>query len=405
MRRGPFIFLALLVGLLFGGASEARGFTRNQPGPASSHVYTGGQLVCSFETNSTLFGGSDTNRVAYYYHEDNLNSSTALSSGGTTGTQIEVDAYYPFGRVMTASPQANFKVSRQFTGQVKDDDTGLCFYNTRYYDPLLDRFIQADTMIPDLGNPQSYNRYSYCLNNPLKYTDPSGHETKTSWYQDLGTIFGSWFASPPQKANDTQISLRTAALGNTENIMPAMASKSVEMTGQAVQTVVEQYVAGKALQVGGAAVSKMGGTVLSKVTGMGGNAEKAAVTANTAVVNNSAGVSSVLANANFAQRYFSETFSAGGAFAGQTIDEVAAALRSGQMSSSAVPIQYIIRDGNTLILNSRSAQALERAGIPRGLWNAVNKTGNSAAEARLTAQLKRSGLTSQGTPNVTPNNP
>ena len=140
------------------------------------HVYAGGQLVCSFETNSTLFGGSDTNRVAYYYHEDDLNSSTALSSGGSSGSQIEVNAYYPFGRVMTASPQASFKVSRQFTGQVKDDDTGLYYYNARYYDPLLGRFIQADTTIPDLGNPQSYNRYSYCLNNPLKYMDPSGHD-------------------------------------------------------------------------------------------------------------------------------------------------------------------------------------------------------------------------------------
>jgi RHS repeat-associated protein len=186
MRRGPFIFLALVAALIFGGASEARGFTKNQPGPASSHVYAGGQLVCSFETNSTLFGGSDTNRVAYYYHEDNLNSSTALSSGGTSGTQIEVDAYYPFGRLMTASPQASFKVSRQFTGQIKDDDTGLCFYNTRYYDPLLDRFIQADTTIPDLGNPQSYNRYSYCLNNPLKYTDPSGR-----WAQEVADWWGS----------------------------------------------------------------------------------------------------------------------------------------------------------------------------------------------------------------------
>jgi RHS repeat-associated protein len=110
------------------------------------HVYAGGQLVCSFETNSTLFGGSDTNRVAYYYHEDDLNSSTALSSGGTSGSQIEVNAYFPFGRVMTASPQANFKVSRQFTGQVKDDDTGLYYYNARYYDPLLGRFIQGAEM-------------------------------------------------------------------------------------------------------------------------------------------------------------------------------------------------------------------------------------------------------------------
>ena len=185
MRRCPFIFIALLVALLFGGASEARGFTRNQPGPAILHVFADGQQICSFETNSTLFGGSDTNRVAYYYHEDNLNSSTALSSGGSSGTQIEVDAYYPFGRVMTASPQASFKVSRQFTGQVKDDDTGLYYYNGRYYDVPLDRFIQADTMIPDLGNPQSYNRYSYCLNNPLKYTDPSGR-----WAQEVADWWG-----------------------------------------------------------------------------------------------------------------------------------------------------------------------------------------------------------------------
>ena len=182
MRHGPFLFLLLLAALLFGGAPGARAFAKfagniyeEKGGKVLHHVYAGGQQVCSFETNSTLFGGSDTNRVAYYYHEDDLNSSTALSSGGTTGTQIEVDAYYPFGRVMTASPQASFKVSRQFTGQIKDDDTGLYYYNARYYDPELGRFIQPDTEIPDLSNPQSYNRYSYCVNNPLRYTDPTGH--------------------------------------------------------------------------------------------------------------------------------------------------------------------------------------------------------------------------------------
>ena len=49
-----------------------------------------------------------------------------------------------------------------------------------YYDPELGRFIQPDTMIPDLSNPQSYNRYSYCLNNPLRYNDPSGHDPTLS---------------------------------------------------------------------------------------------------------------------------------------------------------------------------------------------------------------------------------
>jgi RHS repeat-associated protein len=123
-----------------------------------------------------------------------------------------------------------------YTGQ-KKDDTGLLFYNARYYDPVIARFVSADTIVPgtsagsggaaatvgsgsttpltvdfheaqflsqlngvnaqrmaqgfwfELGgeqkqkaeaphgpvNPQALNRYSYVLNNPLRYTDPTGH--------------------------------------------------------------------------------------------------------------------------------------------------------------------------------------------------------------------------------------
>ena len=96
-----------------------------------------------------------------------------------------MNVYYPFGRVQTTSPQAGtFQVSRQFTGQVLDAETGLYYYNARYYDPELGRFIQADTIIPDLSDPQSYNRYSYVRNNPLRYTDPTGH----SWYDYIPAI-------------------------------------------------------------------------------------------------------------------------------------------------------------------------------------------------------------------------
>ena len=52
---------------------------------------------------------------------------------------------------------------------------GLYFYHARYYDPTLARFIQPDTIVPDPGDPQSLNRYSYVNNNPVRYTDPSGH--------------------------------------------------------------------------------------------------------------------------------------------------------------------------------------------------------------------------------------
>ena len=137
------------------------------------HVFAGEQQICTFETNSVLNGGSVSNNVGYYYHEDNLNSSSALSS--SSGSQQEVNIFYPFGRTQTASPQASFQVSRRFTGQVFDIETGLYYYNARYYDPELGRFIQADTIITDLSNPQSYNRYSYVMNDPLRYNDPSGH--------------------------------------------------------------------------------------------------------------------------------------------------------------------------------------------------------------------------------------
>jgi hypothetical protein len=49
------------------------------------------------------------------------------------------------------------------------------FYGARYYDSTLGRFTQPDTIVPHPLNPQSLNRFSYVLNNPVKYTDPTGH--------------------------------------------------------------------------------------------------------------------------------------------------------------------------------------------------------------------------------------
>ena len=148
------------------------------------HVYAGGEQVCTFETNSALMGGSATTNVGYYYHQDSLTSSSVLSS--SSGTQTEANVWYPFGRIQTASPQASFQVSRRFTGQVFDTESGLYYYNARYYDPELGRFIQPDDIISDYGNPQSYNRYSYCLNDPLTYNDPSGHVSTLAVFFGFG---------------------------------------------------------------------------------------------------------------------------------------------------------------------------------------------------------------------------
>jgi hypothetical protein len=51
------------------------------------------------------------------------------------------------------------------------------FYNARWYDPYITQFSQPDTIVPDLNNPQAWDRYAYTLNNPLRYVDPSGHKS------------------------------------------------------------------------------------------------------------------------------------------------------------------------------------------------------------------------------------
>ena len=49
------------------------------------------------------------------------------------------------------------------------------FYNARYYDPMIRRFVSPDTIIPDPANPQDFNRYSYVSNNPVLWVDPGGN--------------------------------------------------------------------------------------------------------------------------------------------------------------------------------------------------------------------------------------
>ncbi len=118
------------------------------------------------------------------------------------------------------------------------------------------------------------------------------------------------------------------------------------------------------------------------------------------------GAEGVLKNANFAQTKFRPAFSKEGQqiyseLAGvpiTTIDDLVNALKRGLIKTSDVPIDYIVRDGHVLILNTRSSHALIQAGIPRSQWNAINRTGIDMYESMLNDQLKNNKLTSAGTP-------
>ena len=140
-------------------------------------VYAGKHYECTEGIcKKYIFAGSDRianieGAVTHYYHADHLGSSTVMTDDNAAVAQNLY--YYPFGEIKdnTISDVARHK----FTGQEWDGERGLYYYNARYYDPKLARFISADTIVPKMFDPQALNRYSYVANNPIKYIDPSGH--------------------------------------------------------------------------------------------------------------------------------------------------------------------------------------------------------------------------------------
>jgi RHS repeat-associated protein len=70
---------------------------------------------------------------------------------------------------------------RGFTGHEHLAELGIIHMNGRLYDAVIGRFLQADPIIQAPQNGQSHNRYSYVLNNPLSFTDPSGFSSWTKW--------------------------------------------------------------------------------------------------------------------------------------------------------------------------------------------------------------------------------
>ena len=81
--------------------------------------------------------------------------------------------YHPYGG--TRYSWGSTPTGYRFTGQREDATIGLYFYNARYYDPALGRFVQADTIVPGAGEPQALNRYAYAYNQPLICSDSDGH--------------------------------------------------------------------------------------------------------------------------------------------------------------------------------------------------------------------------------------
>jgi RHS repeat-associated protein len=110
-----------------------------------------------------------------FYHHDHLGTPFVVTDA--EGMVVSRHRYSPFGEEL--APEGSNSHTHRFTGHERDTDTGLDYMMARYYGAELGRFLSIDPARDSVDplNPQSWNRYSYTGNNPIRYIDPDGMHT------------------------------------------------------------------------------------------------------------------------------------------------------------------------------------------------------------------------------------
>ena len=117
-----------------------------------------------------------------YAHTDNLGSIVSLTD--SIGVKVFQASYDAWGKQTVSINTIGFY--RGYTGHEHLPEFGLINMNGRMYDSVLGRFLSPDNYVQAADFSQSFNRYSYCINNPLKYTDPSG---QYFFWDDVSVMF------------------------------------------------------------------------------------------------------------------------------------------------------------------------------------------------------------------------
>lgn len=131
---------------------------------------SGTESICYLDGGVLIVHQNDGTEQLYVSFSDHLGSVTRIYD--ETGQMKFNASYDAWGNQTIYRNEIRFR--RGYTGHEMLPEFGLINMNGRFYDPLLGRFLSTDDYVQAPFDSQSFNRYSYCLNNPLKYTDPDG---------------------------------------------------------------------------------------------------------------------------------------------------------------------------------------------------------------------------------------
>jgi len=178
-------------------------------GVTTTYIYAGINVIheaTSSESTDYLYANGmriakKTGATVKYFHSDHL-GSTRLVTDSSGQPTFESD-YKPFGEEANATGTEKYT----FTGQFIEADIGLYYFGARWYDASLGRFISEDPIKGSMTSSQSQNPYVHCMNNPLRYVDPSGmmgdphpyvpgtiqayYEGEWHYYSDAGGVVDS----------------------------------------------------------------------------------------------------------------------------------------------------------------------------------------------------------------------
>jgi len=257
----------------------------------TTHVLDGANVIADITGNVTAYYTRGVNILwdsngAYYLFNAHSDVVAVVSSATET---IEYDA---FGNIISGELSSPF----MYCGEYRDDETGLYYLRARYYDPAICRFIQQDAWdYINLDDPLSLNLYTYCVNNPILYIDPSGHSLKDTLHgmseailENITGGFVVWLINKVVRY-DTSYSFESEYdyyLGRTAGNVISLAI-GVGMTLSGVVTIIGSVVGGAAITVGSGGTLLIGGVavcvegvVVGAATVVAGGATVAAAAAN-----------------------------------------------------------------------------------------------------------------------------